>query len=106
MLQLPLECYDLVAVLGYPITLYGSLHYYKDEGAWSRRGGGEGDDRNHEVKSWTNNLTYHCSGKATFQGIKHLHEARRSQFLLTSIVVSKADKIMKISCSPRDSSQN
>ena len=40
--QLPLECYDLVAVLGYPITLYGSLHYYKDGGAWSRRGGGGG----------------------------------------------------------------
>ena len=36
--QLPLECYDLVAVLGYPITLYGSLHCYKDGGAWSRRG--------------------------------------------------------------------
>ena len=103
--QLPLECYDLVAVLGYPITLYGSLHYYKDRGAWSRRGGG-GDDRNHVVKSWTNNLTYHCSGKATFQGIKHLHEARRNQFLHTSIGVRKADKIMKISCSPRDSSLN
>ena len=40
--QLPLECYDLVAVLGYPITLYDSLHYYKDGGAWSRRGGGGG----------------------------------------------------------------
>ena len=38
--QLPLECYDLVAVLGYPITLYGSLPYYKDGGAWSRVGGG------------------------------------------------------------------
>ena len=49
MLQLPLECYDLVAVLGYPITLYGSLPYYKDGRAWSR--GGEGDDRNHVVKS-------------------------------------------------------
>ena len=40
--QLPQECYDLVAVLGYPITLYGSLHYYKDGGAWSRRRGGGG----------------------------------------------------------------
>ena len=38
--QLPLECYDLVAVLGYPITLYGSLPYYKDGRAWS--GGGRG----------------------------------------------------------------
>ena len=69
-------------------------------------GGGGGDDRNHVVKSWTNNLTYHCSGKATFQGIKHLHKARRNQFLHTSIGVIKADKIMKISCSPRDSSLN
>ena len=25
--QLPLECHFLVAVLGYPITLYGSLPY-------------------------------------------------------------------------------
>ena len=38
--QLPLECYDLVAVLGYPITLYGSLPYYKDGRAWCRGGGG------------------------------------------------------------------
>ena len=38
--QLPLECYDLVVVLGYPITLYGSLPYYKDGGAWSRVGRG------------------------------------------------------------------
>ena len=38
--QLPLECYDLVAVLGYPITLYGTLPYYKDGGAWSWGGGG------------------------------------------------------------------
>ena len=36
--QLPQECYDLVAVLGYPITLYGSLPYYKDGRAWSRGG--------------------------------------------------------------------
>ena len=103
--QLLLECYDLVAVLAYPITLYGSLHYYKDGGAWSRRGGGV-NDRNHVVMSWTNNFTYHCSGKATLQGIKHLHEARRNQFLHASIGVSKADKIMKISWSPRDSSLN
>ena len=46
--QLHLECYDLVAVLGYPITLYGSLPYYKDGRAWS---GGGGGDRNHVVKS-------------------------------------------------------
>lgn len=25
--QLPLECYDVVAVLGYPVSLYGSLPY-------------------------------------------------------------------------------
>ena len=69
--------------------------------SWSKGGR---DDRNHVVMSWTNNLTYHCSGKATFQGIKHLHEARPNQFLHTAVGVSKADKIMKISRSPRDSS--
>ena len=57
--------------------------------------GGGGDDGNHVVMSWTNNLTYHCSGKATLQGIKHLHEARRNQFLHASIGVRMADKIMK-----------
>ena len=65
-----------------------------------------GDDGNHVVMSWKNNLTYHCSGKATLQGIKHLHEARRDQFLHASIGVRMADKIMKISWSPRDSSLN
>ena len=61
---------------------------------------GGGDDRNRVVMSWTNNWTYHRLL------IKHLHEGRRNQFLHTSIGVSKADKIMKISCSPQDSSLN
>ena len=99
----PLECYDLVAVLVYPITLCMVVSLIIKMGVL---GVGGDDDRNHVVKSWTNNLTYHCSGKATYSGIKHLHEARRNQFLRTSIGVSEADKIMKISCSPRDSSLN
>ena len=75
-------------------------------GVWGGGGGGGGFDGNHVVMSWTNNLTYHYSGKATLQGIKYLHEARRNQFLHSSIGVRMADKIMKISWSPRDSSLN